>query len=144
MKSRVVAIALFAAFSTGCMVGPNYKPPAVSIPTSYRGAEVPAPAGASSAVSSFGELEWQNVFHDRVLQNLIHTALKQNYDLRIAAARIVQAEGELRVTRSQLFPQVNGTASAARQKVFFPFISELRVQQPATRRKYLLAARLLG
>jgi len=74
---------------------------------------------AQPGVSSFGDLKWWNVFHDPVLQDLIRTALKQNYDLRIAAARILQAEGELGVTRSQEFPQVNGTASAARQKVLF-------------------------
>lgn len=118
MKTRFAAIALLAALSCSCMVGPNYKRPPVSVPDSYRGPELQVPSAATQpGVFSFGDLRWSNVFHDRVLQDLIRTALQQNYDLRIAAARILQAEGELRVTRSQEFPQVNGTASAARQRI---------------------------
>lgn len=115
-----MAITVLLALSSGCMVGPNYKRPAVSIPASYRGTETPAAgASAQTGAASFGNLEWGNVFHDPVLQDLMRTALKQNYDLRIAAARILQAEGELRITRSQQVPQVNGVASAARQKTLF-------------------------
>ncbi|HET9178598.1 MAG TPA: efflux transporter outer membrane subunit [Terriglobia bacterium] len=120
MKIRLMAITILLALSSGCVVGPNYKRPAVSIPASYHGTETPAPgASAQTGAASFGNLEWWNVFHDPVLQDLIRTALKQNYDLRIAAARILQAEGELRITRSQQVPQVNGAASAARQKTLF-------------------------
>jgi len=99
------------------MVGPNYKRPAVAVPAAYRGAETATSMPASpTGASSFGDLKWQEVFHDPVLQNLISTALRQNFDLRTAAARILEAEGELAVARSQEFPQVNGTAGAARQK----------------------------
>lgn len=120
MKSRLAVITLLVALSSSCMLGPNYKRPAVSVPGSYRGQALQVPAtSAPPGVASFGNLQWGNVFHDPVLQDLIRTALKQNYNLRIAAARILQAEGELRITRSQQFPQVNGAASAARQKSLF-------------------------
>jgi outer membrane protein, multidrug efflux system len=105
----------------GCMVGPNYKRPSVSIPAAYRGAGTISTGAAQQGATSFGDLKWSNVFRDPVLQSLIQTALKQNYDLRIAAARIIQAAGQFRVTRSQEFPQVHGTGSATRQRVvFFP------------------------
>jgi outer membrane protein, multidrug efflux system len=108
-------------FLAGCMVGPNYKRPAVSVPAAYRGAGTPPTGAAQQATASLGDLKWPNVFRDPVLQNLIQTALKQNYDVRIAAARIVQAAGQFHVTRSQEFPQVHGTGSATRQRVvFFP------------------------
>jgi multidrug efflux system outer membrane protein len=112
MKVRLAGVISLAALLCACMLGPNYKRPAVSIPAAYRGS-------ASAGTSSFGDLEWQNVFRDPVLQDLIGTALKQNYNLQIAAARILQAEGELRVTRSQEFPQVSGTAGALREKILF-------------------------
>lgn len=123
MKKLMLSIFVLAVVSAGCALGPNYKRPVVSVPTSYRGAEPSAPSGGVQLSGSFGELAWENVFRDPVLQNLIRTALAQNYDLRIAAARILQAEGELGVVRSQEFPQVAGTVSAARQKTLLPISS---------------------
>ncbi|MDE3180923.1 MAG: efflux transporter outer membrane subunit [Acidobacteriota bacterium] len=116
MNKVLALLASVALLLTGCMMGPNYKRPLVSVPSVYRGAAAPSPAEAAQPEISFGAVKWWTVFHDPVLQNLIRTSLKQNYDLRIAAARILQAEGELRVTRSQEFPQLSGTASGTRQK----------------------------
>ncbi len=86
----------------GCMVGPNYHRPKVNTPAIYRGQ--PAHKLAASATASWGNEKWWSVFRDPVLQQLIRTALKQNYDVRIAATRVLQAQAELGITRSNQFP----------------------------------------
>lgn len=116
MRQRLAALIAGSLAFTGCMVGPNYKRPAVSVPASYRG-EASAAGGPASA--SFGAMKWSQVFHDPVLQNLIRTALERNYDVQIAAARILEAEGRLRVTRAQELPQGSANASGTRQKIYF-------------------------
>jgi multidrug efflux system outer membrane protein len=66
----------------------------------------------SSLVSaqSLGDEKWWEVFQDPVLQQLIHTALQQNYDVQIAAARVLQAQAQLGITRASQFPMVNAGA----------------------------------
>jgi multidrug efflux system outer membrane protein len=90
----------------GCTVGPNYQRPKVNLPAAYRG----APSDQSSA-ESLGDQKWWTVFQDRVLQNLVRTALQQNFDIRIAAIRVLQAQSQLVITRANQFPTLNGTGS---------------------------------
>ncbi len=97
----VVALALLA----GCMVGPNYKRPAVSVPKVYRGEVKPA-----SVAPSIGTEKWWQVFRDPVLDKLIHTAVLQNYNVRIAAARVLQAQAELGITRANQYPFASASA----------------------------------
>jgi len=92
----------------GCTVGPQYKRPAVDVPGMYRG--LPE-AEAAKAPESIGDQKWAEVFQDSQLQQLIRTALQQNYDVRIAATRVLQAEAQLGITRSNQFPVVNVDAS---------------------------------
>jgi multidrug efflux system outer membrane protein len=93
----------------GCTVGPNYTRPEISAPAVFRGADAaPAIAGAES----YGDLAWWSVFPDPDLQALIRTALAQNYDLRVAASRILQAQSQVTVARSQEFPTLDGAVSA--------------------------------
>jgi outer membrane protein, multidrug efflux system len=84
---------------SGCAVGPNYKRPAVNVPTDYRAAITPA-----APASSLGNENWWDVFQDSVLVQLIHTALQQNYDVRIAATRVLEAQDQLGITRANQFP----------------------------------------
>ena len=84
----------------GCAVGPNYKRPAVGVPTDYRAA-MPAPAAPAS---SLGNEKWWLVYQDPVLVQLIHAALQQNYDVRIAATRVLEAQAQLGITRSNQLP----------------------------------------
>lgn len=100
---------LFALLLAGCAVGPNYKRPQTNLPSSFRG-------GAETATNSLGDLPWWGVFRDDALQELIHTALTNNYDLRIGVTRVVQAQSMLQETRSQFFPDVGYTGAAAREK----------------------------
>jgi multidrug efflux system outer membrane protein len=98
----------------GCAVGPNYKRPDVPAPPQFRAGET------SPAPNSFGDLKWFDVFQDETLRGLIRETLQANYDIRIAAQRVLDAEGQLQATRSALFPQVDGQASASRTGVNSP------------------------
>ena len=96
----------------GCMVGPNYQRPAIDAPGTYR-------ADSQSAIASsesLGDEKWWEVFQDPVLQELIRTALEQNYDMRIAASRVLQAQAQLGVTRADQFPTVSAGADVASQR----------------------------
>ena len=99
MPGRTLLI-LIAGLSVGCTVGPNYKRPVTSIPTSFR---APDPLPAQKA-ASFADLKWFEVFKDEKLQALIRTALERNYDLREAVARVEEARASLGVTRANQFP----------------------------------------
>lgn len=98
----------------GCAVGPNYHRPPVSAPSAYRG--LPPDEAVKSEVKSFADEKWWEVFQDRQLQELIRTALQQNYDVRIAATRILEAQARLGITRANQFPAVNGQASAINER----------------------------
>jgi multidrug efflux system outer membrane protein len=102
----------------GCLVGPNYHRPAVQTPTTYR--DLTANPQVQAQVASYADLPWWQVFQDPQLQELIHTALKQNYDLQLATERINAARAVLMVTRSALFPQVgaNGNFSGGKESTF--------------------------
>lgn len=89
----------------GCTVGPDYKRPAVNTPASFRSAE--SDTNPPPSEISFGEVGWWNTFDEPGLHALIEEALTNSFDIRIAAARVLQAEASLRVTRSQFFPTVN-------------------------------------
>jgi outer membrane protein, multidrug efflux system len=92
----------------GCLVGPNYKRPPVEAPSAYRG-----DSQVSMAASEpLGDEKWWDVFQDPVLQQLIRTAIEQNYDLRIAASRVLQAQAQVGITRANQFPTVSAGAEA--------------------------------
>src|SRR6266705_3265629 len=89
--------------AAGCMMGPNYKRPTVSVPAGYRSAMPDQPAAAAS----LGNEKWWDVYQDPVLADLIHTALQQNYDVRIAASRVLEAQAQLGITRANQFPSAS-------------------------------------
>jgi len=105
MNYRAMAILLAAGWTTGCTVGPNYHRPAVQAPQAFR---APDPLPAPQA-ESFADLKWWEVFKDADLQQLVRTALQQNYDLREAVARVEAARANLGITRSDQFPQVGAS-----------------------------------
>jgi multidrug efflux system outer membrane protein len=109
-----LGLSLTVLLSAGCAVGPNYKRPKVDVPGAYRGA-LP-PTAAQAATESFGDQKWWDVFQDKQLQDLIRTALQQNYDVRIAATRILQAQAQLGITRADQFPAITGGASAVNER----------------------------
>ena len=90
---------------SACNVGPNYHRPAVQVPASF-----PAPGEASQAdsqVTSFADLPWWQAFRDPKLQELIRTALKQNYDLQLAVERVTAARAQVGIARSNEFPHIS-------------------------------------
>jgi outer membrane protein, multidrug efflux system len=103
-------IALALVLLTGCAVGPKYKRPAVSTPEAYRGL---APDAGQQTSASLADEKWWTVFQDQQLQELIRTALAQNYDVRIAATRILQGQAILGITRADQYPTIAAGASAA-------------------------------
>jgi NodT family efflux transporter outer membrane factor (OMF) lipoprotein len=106
MPLRILCV-LIAALLTGCVVGPNYKRPSVAIPNTFRAPE-PLPAAQAA---SFADLKWFEIFKDDQLQQLVRTALVQNYDLRDAVARVEVARASLGITRSQQFPNFEAGGS---------------------------------
>lgn len=104
-------LSLFLAFAvaiTGCTVGPNYKRPAVTVPDSYRAPGIDTASQATqNPAASLGDEKWWEVFQDKELQALIRTALQNNYDVRIAATRVLQAQAQLGITRADQLPTVN-------------------------------------
>ena len=113
MKKLVgfTASVLALTLIVGCSVGPNYHRPVVQTPTSFRDLSDNPQAQAQAA--SYADLPWWQVFQDPQLQELIRTALKQNYDLQLATERINAGRAQLAVTRSSQFPQVQGNANFA-------------------------------
>ncbi|HEY6971159.1 MAG TPA: efflux transporter outer membrane subunit [Candidatus Angelobacter sp.] len=109
MKSGYSAILIALLSLAGCRLGPNYKRPPVDTPPTYRGA---TQAGAPNA-PSLGDEKWWTVFQDPQLQQLIRTALAENYDVRIAAARVLEAQALLGITRADQFPTITAGASAS-------------------------------
>jgi multidrug efflux system outer membrane protein len=131
---KLATILMLMSLGTGCTVGPNYKRPTVDVPDGFRGA-APSADGAQSgtqsgeknpeqqpgqsaaqpsqsAASSIGDEKWWEVFQDPQLQELIRTALKNNYDVNIAAARILKAQAQLGITRADQLPTLSAGAAA--------------------------------
>ena len=109
---KALLVILLAATVTACTVGPTFKQPAVDLPPTFRG----APSDDAASATAFGDQAWWEVFEDDRLRELIDSALRQNLDLRIAAARIVEAQAQLGVTRADQFPTVDGHAEASRTR----------------------------
>ena len=112
--NKFIALVSIAVLSCGCTVGPNYKKPTANAPATYRGLTPEEAAKSESA--SIGDQKWWEVFQDEQLQSLIRTALEQNYDVRIAAERILEAQAQLGITRADQFPNVAGGASISDQR----------------------------
>jgi multidrug efflux system outer membrane protein len=110
---RPLAASLVLVALCSCKVGPNYKRPAVSLPDQYRGL---APDAVPPSGEAFGEMKFWTVFQDKALEDLIKEALTNNYDIRIAAARVTQARAALGITRADQFPSVSASGSIQQVK----------------------------
>ncbi|HME44275.1 MAG TPA: efflux transporter outer membrane subunit [Syntrophorhabdales bacterium] len=92
----------------GCAIGPDYRRPQVNSPASWRIEEREAKDLVNTA--------WWDQFNDPVLTDLIQTALRENKDVKVAAARVEEFMGRYGFTRAAQFPQMTGTGSAQRQQ----------------------------
>jgi multidrug efflux system outer membrane protein len=112
MKASAVFIA--AILLAGCTVGPNYRRPKINVPQDYR--NQPAGPTAGTEELSLGDEKWWSVFGDPALQQLIRQAVSQNFDARIAASRILQAQAQLGITRADQFPDLSAGPGFTGQK----------------------------
>lgn len=98
---------------SGCTVGPKYHKPDVPVPPAFHGGAGvnSTPAQAKATAASLGAEKWSTVFRDPVLQGLITEALANNYDLKIAAERVLEAQDQLGITHAQQLPSLNGGGS---------------------------------
>src|SRR5215218_9566842 len=102
---RVAFSLVCAAAIASCTLGPNYKRPAVETRAVHRGA-----SSSPLTTDSLADLKWFDLFKDDQLTEFVNTALKQNFDLRIAAERVLQARAAYGITRSGQFPEVTASA----------------------------------
>ncbi len=121
IRARTFTVLLLLLSFCGCKLGPNYKRPTLDVPPDYRGlapdasTQQPGPQPTPPA-EQFAEMKWPTVFQDEKLQALIKDALANNYDMRIAAARIMESAANLGITRANQFPTVNGGFSIINQQ----------------------------
>ncbi len=109
----LAGVALAGLALAGCTVGPNFTRPESTPPSEFRGLGPDNPAGPAS----LGDLPWWEIFGDPVLQDLIREALRANYDVRVAAARILEARAQVTIARSFQFPELSGSGSAIYQRI---------------------------
>ena len=107
-RRRLACVVVLVCAVLGCAVGPDYKRPAVPAPATWR-----TPVDGTGSLADLG---WWEVFQDRVLQELIRTALEENKDLRVAVARVAEARAQLGVARAAQLPEVDGSASYTNQR----------------------------
>ena len=104
MSRFFMAIFIITVWS-GCAIGPDYERPFVPQPEGFQNQPT-----QKVDTTSLAEMPWWELFQDEELQYLIRIALQENKDLLVAAARVDEARGELGVTRSALFPQLDADA----------------------------------
>ncbi|HEX8797992.1 MAG TPA: TolC family protein, partial [Terriglobales bacterium] len=110
---------LLTVSATACKLGPNYHRPATTVPDQYRG--LTPEASQQAGAQPFAETPWASVYQDEALEGLIKEALTNNYDIRIAAARVLEANANLGIVRADQFPMLNGTAGIVNERNnFFP------------------------
>ncbi|MGE5096704.1 MAG: efflux transporter outer membrane subunit [Betaproteobacteria bacterium] len=107
---RGLAMVVVAAALSGCMVGPNYKRPALDLPAGYA-------EGGTKATKVTVPAQWWSLYGDPVLDELVRLGLERNADVRQAVARVDEAEAALREAHATLlFPLVQGQGGASRSR----------------------------
>lgn len=109
---RGIVLAALVAVSGGCAVGPNYRPPQLSLSPAYH-----QPLSGVTNQPSESLAQWWRLFHDDQLDKLIEETAAANHDVRLAKARVREARAEAGVARSALFPSVNADGDYARQRL---------------------------
>ncbi|HEV2986204.1 MAG TPA: TolC family protein [Vicinamibacterales bacterium] len=113
MRRWLFTVAVSVA-TASCALGPNYRRPAVAIPSAYRDTTA---AVAQEGPASFADVQWFDLFKDDTLTQIVSTALAQNFDLRIAAERVLQARERVRIVRADQLPVVVGSVGASQNRL---------------------------
>lgn len=109
MKRIAITLVVAGALG-GCTAGPNYKRPVLPAPESFYGSSAPA----SDAV--LADTQWWDLFADPVLRALVEEALRNGYDVRLAAARVEESRARYGIAGSFRYPEIGYSAGAARLK----------------------------
>jgi multidrug efflux system outer membrane protein len=113
--SLIVLLAGFLFLAAiGCAVGPNYQRPPIASPSEFRGQ---ASQAAGGQAASLADSRWWKVLEDTRLQGLIEEALKNGYDIRLAAWRVEEARANAGIAKSEFFPEIAGEAGWTRGRV---------------------------
>jgi multidrug efflux system outer membrane protein len=108
LRVQLTAVLCAAALS-GCMLlGPNYKRPDVNVPGGY-------PEQSSGGTLSV-PADWWRLYRDPLLDDLVSSGLQKNADIRIAVARVEEAEALLREANTTFLPEVDVNATAGRSR----------------------------
>src|SRR5258708_5902363 len=111
-NTALLGILAVLVLEAGCMISRKYNRPAVNVPKEYRTRE----PQLATQTSSLGNEQWWQLYQDPVLTQLIHTAIAKNYDVRIAAARVLEAQAQVGITRSNQFPSATVAADIYSQQ----------------------------
>jgi multidrug efflux system outer membrane protein len=109
------ALLLFGVWLFGCSLAPSYERSPGEVPGDFRFQSLEG--RAQPGLASLADLEWWDMFDDPALRKLIDTALAQNYDARLAMARVAEARALAGVSRSFLMPQLDGAGRYQRQRI---------------------------
>jgi len=104
-------ILAFASMLAACAMGPDYKRPEVKTPDSFRG------QSAQLDEKSLADLAWWDLYRDPVLEKLVKIALQQNYDVRIAIARVEEFRAAAGISGLGSIPQISAAGSATRSRI---------------------------
>jgi outer membrane protein, multidrug efflux system len=102
---RHISVAVLLLGIAACRVGRNYERPSLPVPAQYAG----VPTGDTLSIATTG---WKQFFTDPVLQQLIDTALTNNYDLQTALTRIATSGQEVKRAKAAFLPQVSAQIGA--------------------------------
>jgi outer membrane protein, multidrug efflux system len=127
--SRFLLLLLIAGCTT---VGPDYRRPAMDLPAQY-------PAQSSQSDSSI-PADWWQLYGDPALDELVASARRSNADIRLAVARVQEAEAVLREAGAARFPEVTGGYSATRSRVSTRTVPPPQAAFPAERSQHQLSA----
>jgi NodT family efflux transporter outer membrane factor (OMF) lipoprotein len=101
---RIPLVSIAGIVLASCTLGRDYRRPAIETPSTYRS------ASAQSSTASLADLQWFELFRDDTLTGLVKTALQENFELRIAAQRVLQARAAYGITRAAQWPSVDASA----------------------------------
>src|SRR5260221_7990678 len=107
---RFLLIVVVSVSTASCTLGPNYRRPAIGMPSAYRDTTA---AVAQPGPASLADVPWFDLFKDDTLGQLVRTALAQNFDLQIAAERVLQARERFHIVHADQFPVVVGSAGGS-------------------------------
>lgn len=105
------ALFCMSSFIAGCSLAPEYKRPDSPVSDSWPKGEAYKGIESGNAEMPASDIKWKDFLVNNQLQKVVDLALKNNRDLRVAALNIEKTRALYQIQRSELFPNVKGTAS---------------------------------